>query len=82
MKLRWDKGGEAEVTQLEGDAVTLRSTLPSPPGSRLSDKSLSLTVKVHTSRRQPDGSFLIAGRLVDVTREVRSKIIDALATTR
>jgi hypothetical protein len=67
------------VTRLSGDAVTVRSTVPSPPGSRLEDIELGFTMKVHTSRKQPDESFVIEGRLIDATRELRAKISDALA---
>lgn len=71
-----------EVTHVSGDAVTVRSPVPSPPGSRLEDTNLGFTMKVHTSRKQPDESFVIEGRLIDATRELRSKISDALATKR
>jgi hypothetical protein len=87
--LSWTKGGEARVVSLDGDAVVLRSTVPSPPGSRIEarledEPPATLRVKVHVSRRQPDGDFVIEGRLLDTTREVRARLealVRASATT-
>jgi hypothetical protein len=77
--VRWTKGGEARVASLASDAVVLRSTVPSPPGSRiegdlLGDPPAKLRVKVHASKLQPEGDFVIEGRLLDVTREVRARL--------
>ncbi|MGO8998388.1 MAG: hypothetical protein ACLQVI_34140 [Polyangiaceae bacterium] len=33
--LAWARGGEARVLAVSADAVTLESTTPSPPGSRI-----------------------------------------------
>jgi hypothetical protein len=33
--VRWAKGGEARVLAASADTVTLESTTPSPPGSRI-----------------------------------------------
>ena len=80
MMLVWAKGGTAEITALAGEAVTLRSTIPSPPGSRL-DATLGETnvkIKVQSSKREEDGSFTIKGRLVDATRETREKVAAAV----
>jgi hypothetical protein len=70
---------------LEADAVVLRSTVPSPPGSRIEGRleqepRAPLRVKVHVSRRQPEGDFVIEGRLLDATREVRARL-EALSRT-
>jgi hypothetical protein len=77
--VRWEKGGEADLIKLEGEAIVLRSSIPSPPGSRLvgalTSASGELRVKVHTSRRQPDGGFVLEGRLIDTTRELRLRLI-------
>jgi hypothetical protein len=32
-------------------------------------------VKVHASRLQPEGDFVIEGRLLDVTRSVRARLL-------
>jgi hypothetical protein len=77
--LSFQKGGGAFVLALTKDKITLSSTIPSAPGSRL-DGVLSsggaLRVKVASCRRS-DGSapsFTIEGRLIDTTREVRAAI--------
>jgi hypothetical protein len=71
---------------MAGDAITLRSTIPSPPGSRIEgrlagDPPATLRVKIHASRRQPEGDFVLEGRVLDVTREVRARL-EALAPLR
>lgn len=77
--LTWDKGGEADVLTLEGDAITLRSSIPSPPGSRLAgrlvESKMEVRIKVHGSKKQDDGSFCLHGRLIDATRDARAKLI-------
>lgn len=76
----WQKGGEAELVLLVGDLVTLRSTIPSAPGSRPEATLRSgsaFKVKVARCRRE-DASFVIEGRLIDTTRAVRQEL-DALA---
>jgi len=77
--VRWLKGGEARVTRVSGDVIALRSTLPSPPGSRLegevvSEDAANVRVKIHVSKRQDDGSFVLEGRLLDATRELRERL--------
>lgn len=76
--------GDGRVLALKGDAITLVSSVPSPPGSRreakLGPAALPFKVKVHASRKQGDGTFVLEGRLFDATKLV----IEALtaATTR
>jgi hypothetical protein len=77
--LAWAKGGHAEVVSLEADALVLRSTTPAPPGARLeatfvADPPAALKIKSHGSKREDDGSFVIKGRLVDATREIRARV--------
>lgn len=77
--LRWAGGGEARVVRIDADAIVLRSTTPSPPGSRiegtlLSEPPAQLRVKVHASKRQPEGDFLVQGRPLDLKREVRARL--------
>ena len=75
--ITWAKGGEATVTALKEGAITLRSSIPSPPGSRLEGELAgggTVKVKVHGSRKQEDGSFVIDGRPIDMTRELRERI--------
>ena len=72
----WERGGEATITSLKSDAITLRSTVPAPPGARLKGvldelEDKEVLVKVHGSKKQPDGSFVIEGRCIDMTRDLR-----------
>jgi hypothetical protein len=82
--IRWSRGGEARVLTLaSSEAITVRSTVPSPPGSRIEgrlegDPPAMVRVKIHGSKRQPEGDFVLSGRLLDVTREVRARV-EALA---
>ena len=81
--VRWTKGGEARVQTLAADAIVLRSTVPSPPGSRIEGRlegepPATVRVKVHASRRQPEGDFVLEGRLLDATREVRARLVAAI----
>jgi hypothetical protein len=86
-RVAWEKGGEASVVRLEGEAIALRSSIPSPPGSRIqgaltvelgeagaAEPGAVLRVKVHSSKRQDDGSFLLEGRVLDLTRAVRERL--------
>lgn len=77
--LRWAAGGEARVVAIDADSIVLRSTVPSPPGSRIEGTLLGepparVRVKVHSSRRQPEGDFLLQGRPLDMTRETRERL--------
>lgn len=77
--LAWAKGGTAEILKIEGDAIEVRSTTPAPPGARV---EATLTVppetrvlmKSHGSRREADGQFLLKGRLIDATKELRERL--------
>jgi len=78
-QLVWSKGGHAQVVSLEDDAIVLRSTTPAPPGARLEatlsdDPPAAVKIKSHGSKREDDGTFVIKGRLVDATRELRARV--------
>jgi len=77
--LTWQKGGTASFLTVADDAVSLRSSIPSPPGSRIDGALVeggnAVRVKIHRSKVQPDGSFLLEGRLLDATREDRERIL-------
>jgi hypothetical protein len=76
-RITWAKGGEAVVVLLKDDVVTLRSTIPSPPGSRIEGTlggGEGVRVKVHSSKKQEDGSFVLEGRMLDLTRAVRERL--------
>ena len=78
--IRWQKAGEADLLALDADRATVRSTIPSAPGSRL-DGTLasgrSLRLKVHRCRKIDEG-FEIEGRLLDATREARAELATLL----
>ena len=82
--LEWEKGGLARFVFAKDDAVALISTEPSPPGSRIAGTLLfeprsSVRIKVHACRRESDGTFRLEGRALDLTREMRARIV-ALAS--
>ncbi len=79
-KIVWAKGGTAEITVIDGDVVTIVSTTPAPPGARIEgraalDGDVAIKVKVHGSKKTPEGAFVISGRMLDATRAV----LDAIA---
>ena len=82
-RLVWVKGGTAEILALTEDTVTLRSTTPSPPGSRIDgalaeDLSVKVRFKVHASKRQEDGTFVLEGRPIDLAKAVRERLRGSL----
>ncbi len=81
-RVSWVKGGDAVVLALDASTISLRSSVPSPPGSRI-DGTLAggglVRVKIHGSRRQDDGSFVLEGRPLDMTKELRERIVALLA---
>ena len=88
--MEWSHGGEATVLAVSADAIRLRSTVPSPPGSRISGTlqeesagvpGAALRVKIHACKKQPDGTFLLEGRPLDLTRELRA-LLEKLTSTR
>jgi len=81
MDVRWSRGGEAEVTALEGDRIAVLSTTPSAPGSRPEGALAgggAVRLKVARCRRQGD-RFLVEGRLLDATRDTRAEIARLVA---
>lgn len=77
--MRWSKGGEARIVSITANAIVLRSSVPCPPGSRVEGAlggtpPVTLRLKVHASKRQPDGDFLLEGRPLDLTRETRERL--------
>jgi hypothetical protein len=83
--LDWEKGGAARLVSIAKEAVTLRSTIPSPPGSRidgaLRGSGQKVRFKIHGSKKQPEGDFVLEGRAIDLTREVREQL-EALVASR
>jgi hypothetical protein len=78
-RLRWERGGEAQVVSIGADAIVLRSTVPWPPGARVigvlvDGDGAKVRVKVHGCRRQPEGDFCVEGRPIDLPRDVREQL--------
>jgi hypothetical protein len=74
--IRWARGGEGRVVSLDARSMVVRSTIPSPPGSRIEgtidgEPPLLLRMKVHSSRRQDDNDFVLEGRPLDLSRQAR-----------
>jgi hypothetical protein len=78
----WSGGGTARIAAIDGERLELTSTRAFAPGSRpegtLEPPGIAagasprrIWVKVHGSRRQDDGSYLVKGRLLNATRELR-----------
>jgi hypothetical protein len=79
--LRWARGGEADLVAFDGDRISVRSSIPSAPGSRPDATMASgsgLRIKVHRCQKV-DASFLIEGRLIDLRRSVRDELALLLA---
>jgi hypothetical protein len=77
--VRWAGGGRARVVSIDAHAIVLLSTVPAPPGSRLEgtlegDPPAALRVKVHASRKQDQGDFLLEGRPLDLPRDTRELV--------
>lgn len=79
--VRWARGGEARVISIDAHAhgIVLRSTVPSPPGSRIEgtlagDPPATLRVKIHASKKQGEGDFVLEGRPLDLSRETRERL--------
>ncbi|MDB5219984.1 MAG: hypothetical protein JWO86_7911 [Myxococcaceae bacterium] len=84
--LVWTKGGTASLLTIAQDNVTLRSSIPSPPGARLdatlaSDPSVAMKIKIHGSKLQPDGSFTLKGRVLEATRALRDRLTSLVPPT-
>jgi hypothetical protein len=77
--LTWVKGGHAEIVRVEGDTLTLRSTIPTPPGARVEalltdEPQTKVMLKSHGTRRDADGSFSLTARLIDANRALRDRL--------
>ena len=80
----WAKGGTASFLVVTDDAVTLRSTTPAPPGSRLdatliTDPLVAVKIKIHGSKLAADGSFTLRGKLLEANRALRERVASLLA---
>lgn len=79
MRVRLARGGDAFIVKLVGESISLSATISAPPGASLEGtidlhEGKPLRVKVHGSKKQPDGTFIIDGRCVDMTRDLRKEL--------
>jgi hypothetical protein len=77
--LEWEGGGFARFVSAGLNTVALVSTVPSPPGSRISGTLLAepraaVRIKVHRCRAEADGTFRLDGRPLDLRRELRARV--------
>ncbi len=80
MDIALQSGGCASLTRLEGDRGTLDSDTAAAPGSRVAgtiDGGRNLCLKVHRCIRDGD-RFVIEGRFIDLTREMRRYLAASL----
>lgn len=76
MQVTWTNGKKAQLVQMQGERVTLHSEASfapgTPAGGTLTETPTQpITVKVHGCRREGE-RFVITGRLVNLTRELRA----------
>jgi len=85
-RIRWVRGGESQIVAVSATGIVLRSTVPAPPGSRLEGtveaggREFAVRIKVHASKRVAEGEFILQGRPLDLTREMR-QYLEALAVS-
>ena len=82
--LAWSKGGTASVLTVSDDTVSLKSSIPSPPGSRLEatlvgEPPVTVKIKIFGSKLEPDGSFTLKGRVLEATRALRTRLATLVA---
>jgi hypothetical protein len=85
IRVRLARGDEATIVKLAGESISLLATISAPPGASLEGTidlrtGEPLRVKVHGSKKQSDGSFIIDGRCVDMTRELRKELESLVGT--
>ncbi|MBK8254021.1 MAG: hypothetical protein IPK82_15325 [Polyangiaceae bacterium] len=81
MSIRWNKAGTAVVLEAVDDRVTVLSTIPSAPGSRIEGSVPSgAAVRLKVSRCKAEGEgFRIEGKRLDATRSVRDEVAALIA---
>ena len=82
--IAWTKGGTATLMRFAEPHVAVRSTIAAAPGTPLegvlAETSLPITVKVKTCKRDGD-AFVIEGRLVNLTRDLRQALASLSPST-
>lgn len=83
LALTWEKGGDASIVKLVGDVIVVVSSTSAPPGARLRGTLVDgqvVRLKSHGSKKQDDGTFRIEGRTIDMARELRLALEQALTS--
>lgn len=82
--ITWEKGGGARVLEAKGEQVTLRSTVPYPPGAPVpgtlrdgEGAGHGFVVKVAGSKKVSPTEWDVKGRLVTATVAVREAFAKA-----
>lgn len=82
--LRLPNDGVGSIVAIDGERVSLLATRASAPGcplvGNLNDETL-VRVKVHRCRKQGE-RFLIEGRLIDATRQLRERLSTLVVTNQ
>lgn len=73
--ITWTKGGTATVEKFVEPWVTVRSTTSAAPGTPLQGRhgELLIIVKIKSCKKVDD-AFVIEGRLVNLTKELRAAL--------
>ena len=81
--LKWEKGGDASIVKLAGEVIVVVSSTAAPPGARLQGTlgdGKVVRLKSHGSKKQDDGTFRIEGRTIDMARDLRLSLEQALTS--
>ena len=80
LRLQWDKGGSATITESDGHFVTVHSSTASPPGSPLrgqTEDNVPYEIKVRGCKRISEEplTYEIHGRFVNLSSVKRDKVL-------
>jgi hypothetical protein len=78
----WQRGGTAKVVRVDGLQIEVHSSTPYPPGAPLiasNNTGTNFEIKVRSCRVLSTGEFSINGSLVNLTRDLRALLVQALA---
>jgi hypothetical protein len=76
--IRWAKGGDANLVAVDGERVTVDSSLSSPPGSLIDGTLLNggdaIRIKVRGCKKKDGERFVIEGRILDASRDLKTRL--------
>ena len=81
MRVTFMTDEEAALVSIEGEQVVIHSSLASAPGSRptvILPNGTRLRAKIHRCRRIDD-EFQLNGRMLDMSRQVRERLVADIA---